>query len=424
MMLRLVVLLLLSPFFGNAQSIKKKQVQKLIESQEVLQEHFVGFMLEDGKGKTIYQQFADKYFIPASNTKLLTLYASLKTLGDSIPAFDYSIQGDSLLIWGTGDPSFLHPKLDNGRVFDFLSNTPYRIYLVKQEEPEFEVSYWRADLSVFPMYGNMTNIRVGNDGSLVTNPAVLQQFLTQDSSLPNKSFDVVRNKRGDGLVYPAMTIPNDFSEQVPFPSNLLVAQLLLSDTLKRPVQLIERKKPSDFRTFYSIPSDSLYKHMMQPSDNFLAEQQLLLIASRLDSALQVKHAIAYSLEYQLVDLKQTPQWYDGSGLSRFNLFTPQTVMEVLKLVEEELGIERLRVIMPAGGVSGTIKNAYKTDEQGQPFVWAKTGTLRYAHLQSGWIRSKKGNDYRFVFMNNNFIRPTASIREAMVKVVTEIWQGY
>jgi serine-type D-Ala-D-Ala carboxypeptidase/endopeptidase (penicillin-binding protein 4) len=425
-MKRSIIYLLLGflPVFVQAQKPKAKHIRKLLESQEVLQEHFVGFVLEDGEGKIIYKEHADKYFIPASNTKLLTLYASLKILGDSIPAFDYSIQGDSLLIWGTGDPSFLHPKLDNGRVFDFLTNTPYTIYLVKQEEPEFEPSYWRADLAVFPIYGNTVTIQSDGKGGVKTSPEVMGQFISKDASLSLKTFDVVRTIVGDGLRYPDMDVPTDFSERIPFPSNHLVSQLLLSDTLKRSVQLIQASKPASFRTFYSIPSDTLYKHMMQPSDNFLAEQQLLLLASRVGDDLQVKNAIDYSLEQYFADFKFKPQWHDGSGLSRINLVTPSAVLDVLRLLEVELGQERIREILPAGGVSGTLKNAYKTADSGDPFVWAKTGTLRYAHLQSGWLESKKGNRYRFVFMNNNFVRPTATIREAMVEVMTTIWEQY
>lgn len=420
----LFLLLGLLPFLAQAQKPKAKQIRKLLESQDVLQEHFVGFILEDGNGEIIYEQFSYKYFIPASNTKLLTLYASLKTLGDSIPAFDYSIQGDSLLIWGTGDPSFLHSKLDKGRVFQFLKNTPYTIYLVEQEEPMFEPSYWRADLAIFPIYGNTVTVQSDGKGGIKTTPEVVGQFVSKDTSLSLNAFGIVRNVTGDGLRYPDMEVPVDFSEQIPFPSNLLVSQLLLADTLKRPIQLIKASKATSYQTFYSIPSDTLYKHMMQPSDNFLAEQQLLLIASTLGDDLQVKDAIDHSIEHYFDNFKFKPQWYDGSGLSRINLFTPSTVLEVLRLLEDEMGQERIREILPAGGVSGTLKNAYKTDDSGNPFVWAKTGTLRYAHLQSGWLESQKGNRYRYVFMNNNFVRPTPAIREAMVEVMTKIWERY
>ncbi|MCH6233398.1 D-alanyl-D-alanine carboxypeptidase [Cognataquiflexum rubidum] len=111
-------------------------------------------------------------------------------------------------------------------------------------------------------------------------------------------------------------------------------------------------------------------------------------------------------------------------MSRFNLFTPQTVLDVLNKLEQKIQYkDRLKLFLPAGGVSGTLRNAYKTDN-GTPFVWAKTGSLRYMHLQSGWIETRKGKTYRYVFMNNNFVRPTSEIRNEMVRLMTEIHEKY
>ena len=44
---------------------------------------------EPATGKYLYNYQADKYFVPASNTKLFALYAGLKNLGDSLPAIRY-----------------------------------------------------------------------------------------------------------------------------------------------------------------------------------------------------------------------------------------------------------------------------------------------------------------------------------------------
>ncbi|QNK62817.1 D-alanyl-D-alanine carboxypeptidase [Pedobacter sp. PAMC26386] len=84
-----------------------KNVAHFIKGSMVLNDHLVGFSLSDlDKQGVIYEKDADKYFIPASNAKLYTFYAGLKMLQDSIPALRYIEQGDSLIFWGTGDPSF------------------------------------------------------------------------------------------------------------------------------------------------------------------------------------------------------------------------------------------------------------------------------------------------------------------------------
>lgn len=422
------LLVFLSALFSiqttEAQKLNTRKVRKMFEQSDIMQEHFVGFILEEQGGKNIYEQNPDRYFVPASNTKLLTLYAALNILGDSIPGLKYHVNGDSLIIWGTGDPSFLHPKLDNRKVFDFLADSPYSIYLAKDPDVEFEPSPWRADLSHFPMYGNETIIKSDSSHKLIVSPTGISNYIKIDSTLITNRFTLRRSKSGKELLMPSLPVPVGFESQIPFPMDLEVTRILLQDTLKRDVTLIRRQRPAGIKTLLSIPSDSLYRHMMLPSDNFLAEQILLLCSGQLGDTLDVNKTIEYSIKNYLGDLKNKPIWEDGSGLSRFNLFTPNTVLEVLHKLEQKIGdTERLKTFLPAGGVSGTIKNAYKTDN-GKPFVWAKTGSLRYMHLQSGWIETKKGKVYRYVFMNNNFIRPTSEIRAEMVRLMTEIHEKY
>ena len=423
-----LLLVFLSVLFSikatEAQKLNARKVRKMFEKSDIMQEHFVGFILEEQGGKIVYEQNPDRYFVPASNTKLLTLYAALNILGDSIPGLKYHINGDSLIIWGTGDPSFLHPKLDNRKVFDFLSQSSFSLYLAKDPDIEFEPSPWRADLSHFPMYGNETSIKSDSSGNLKVNPVSILKYIRVDSTLTTNRFGFRRSKAGNELLVPNLPVPIGFDSELPFPMDMEVTKVLLQDTLKKDITIIKRHKPIDAKTLFSIPSDSLYKHMMLPSDNFLAEQILLLCSGVLGDNLDVNKTIEYSLENHLKDLKNKPIWEDGSGLSRFNLFTPNSVLEVLHKLEQKVGdTERLKTFLPAGGVSGTLKTAYQTDN-GKPFVWAKTGSLRYMHLQSGWIETRQGRTYRYVFMNNNFVRPTSEIRNEMVRLMTEIHEKH
>ncbi len=62
-----------------SRSIKKRKVKKLFKHSQIMKDHFTGFALYDlDEKKMIFELNADKYFTPASNTKLFTFYTCLK----------------------------------------------------------------------------------------------------------------------------------------------------------------------------------------------------------------------------------------------------------------------------------------------------------------------------------------------------------
>ena len=130
--------------------------------------------------------------------------------------------------------------------------------------------------------------------------------------------------------------------------------------------------------------------------------------------------MAYVLRYHLSDLPDEPKWADGSGLSRYNLLTPRSLVALLDKIQEELPRERLLSIFPAGGVSGTLRTDYRNGDK--PYVYAKTGTLRNNHCLSGYLLTRKGRFLIFSFMNNNFTTSTSAIRKEMEKVLRQVYE--
>jgi serine-type D-Ala-D-Ala carboxypeptidase/endopeptidase (penicillin-binding protein 4) len=78
---------------------------------------------EPATNKYVYNHNGEKYFVPASNTKLLTCYAVMKYLGDSLVGLKYIENDTTLFIQGTGDPSFLMDEYKNQPVKEFLQKT-------------------------------------------------------------------------------------------------------------------------------------------------------------------------------------------------------------------------------------------------------------------------------------------------------------
>lgn len=427
----LCCIMLYSANAAFAQKLNKRKIRKLVSRSEINADHFTGFVLYDiDKKKTIYQQNADKYFIPASNTKLYTYYAALNMLGDSIPGLRYVTRNDSLIFWGTGDPSFLHTTLKSTKAYDLLKNTDLKLFYAGGNYSgnfyglgwpygNYD-AYYQAEINALPVLDNVALLSADSKGNLQIRPSFLKIYLKADSSFRPKTYAVERDLYGNIFKHPAGLVPAGFKQEIPWKTSDELTLALLQDTLKKPLGLIKAELPANAKTLYTIASDSVYKQMLWPSDNFVAEQLLLVCSSTLPGPLSTQKTIEYSKKNFLKDLPQEPQWVDGSGLSRQDLFTPASMVVLLQKIRDKVGDdEKLHSLLPAGGVSGTLKSAYKTDN-GKAFVWGKTGSLSNNHNQSGYLVTRKGKKLIYSYMNNNFTRPTSDIRGEMVRIMTEI----
>ncbi len=420
---------------AHAGKIKKRKIRKLFKHSLIVKDHFTGFALYDMDAKKmIYELNADKYFTPASNAKLFTFYTCLKMLGDSIPALRYITHHDSLIFWGTGDPSFLHSILKGVNGFNLLKNSDKKLFFSSgQYQNDFYGAgwawddyndYYQAEITELPIEDNVAVLFADKNGALQITPSRLKENLKCDSNRKPASFKVQRGFLNNSFVYPAMQIPANYRKEIPWKTSTALTLSLLQDTLKKEVVELHLPLSDSTKTIFDANADTVYKHMLQPSDNFIAEQLLLVCSAVKFKTLNADSVIAYSKAHYLNDLPDVPQWVDGSGLSRFNLFTPRSIVALLCKISDEMKNDSLlHSLLPAGGIAGTIKSAYKTDN-GQPFVWAKTGSLSNNHNQSGYLITRKGKRLAFSFMNNNFTRPTREIRDEMVRIITYIHDNF
>ena len=418
-----------------SRSIKKRKIKKIFKHSQIVNDHFTGFALYDlDEKKMIYELNADKYFIPASNTKLFTFYTCLKMLGDSIPALQYELRHDSLVFWGTGDPSFLHSDLKGTNGLNFLQQSNKTLYYSATGYANSFYGtgwawddyndYYQAEITGLPLEDNVALLYADHDGNLQVKPAYLKRFLNSDASYHPAKFTVKRDFFSNNFIYPVMPVPPNFRQEVPWKTSTGLTLALLRDTLKKPVWTADLPLSSNAKIIYNTNADSVYRRMLQPSDNFIAEQLLLTCSSLKFNTLNTDSVINYAKTHLLNDLPDAPQWVDGSGLSRMNLFTPRSIIALLCKIKDEVKDEQLlHSMMPAGGATGTLKNAYQTDN-GQVFIWAKTGSLSNNYNQSGYLVTRKGKRLAFSFMNNNFTRPVKEVRDEMVRVMTFIHEEF
>lgn len=421
--------------------LSKKQQQaldELFQTSELFPKIFTGFALCDPEAQAmLFEKDADKYFTPASNTKILTFYTALQVLGDSIPALRYVQTGDSIIFWGTGNPLFLHPRLPtDSTVLAFLKDTSYQLFFSAHnfQEERFGPGwawddyndYYQAERSPFPIYGNLARFeRLELGEGFQAFPAHFRHHLAFNPEMENHRPIIRRQEHSNSFEYNHHALSGlPFKVEVPFRASPQMIAELLSDTLGRPVGLANLGElPSQpVVTIQSPVPDTLYRLLMYDSDNFIAEQLLLACSEKLSGQLHTDEAIRFAGDSLFQSLPDKLVWRDGSGLSRYNLFTPRDLAGVLDMLYHKLPRGRLLSFFPAGGVSGTVRDIYKGKKE--PYVFAKTGTLANKHCLSGYLLTEKGRLLIFSFMNNNYVNGTGPVKEEMEKVLRFVRENF
>jgi D-alanyl-D-alanine carboxypeptidase/D-alanyl-D-alanine-endopeptidase (penicillin-binding protein 4) len=402
-----VVILL---FITSCKTVKLTRTLSKKITTSFYDNQFTGIYIYDVHAdKVLYNHNGEKYFTPASNTKIFTLFTGLTLLSDSIPAFKYAVHKDTITLQGTGDPTFLHNYFKDSTALKMIdtyakakiiiNNTTDKRYGPGWAWEDFD-SYFSAERSAFPIYGNV--ITVKNEDSISVQPAyyqnkikITEQFYGRDEYKNNFYFRKDRKEE----------------TEIPMIIDASLTATLWNEISPNKVSLIQSSEIKPATIAYSVPSDSLYRRMMKVSDNFLAEQILILASSTLSDTLSSLNVRKYILENQLKDLKQQPRWVDGSGLSRYNLFSPMSFVAVLTKMYKTFPQERLFNLFPVVGELGTIKNGYAGTDK--PYVFAKTGTVGNNHNISGYLLTNSNKILVFSFMNNHFKKSNDEIRAQM-----------
>lgn len=427
---------------------------------------------EPATNKYWYNYNATHYFIPASNTKLFTLYAGMKYLGDSLVGINYQNFSDSAInVIGTGDPTFLHPDFKNQPALDFLKSQNRTIYLSGIYKGNALGYGWAWDdynddymveSNAFPVYGNVVTVSLDGykkeeifyiEPDWKPTPKYFENLLPDYRSLElkyktdaglnkidsnktqllTKSFTIERNRTGNNFSIVSGTTV--FKKQtIPFYTNGVKTAV---DILKNDFNLkIKEGSLGDNSLYPGIPdhlawhsvktqaSDSMFKKMMHRSDNFFAEQTLVMTSKvrwwSFNEMNETAVLLDSILSQDLKDIPQKPKWVDGSGLSRYNLFTPQSFVYILNKTKNEFGWERLKKILPTGS-TGTLSSYYKKDSG---FIYAKTGTLSNNCALSGVLFTRKGKLLIFSLLANNYITGAAPVRRSVEKFLLAIRENY
>ena len=179
-----------------------------------------GSIFDPAANKYLYNYHGDKYFVPASNTKIPTCYATMKYLGDSLVGARISVdEKNNLLVFSSGDPTFLNSEFSYQPLFEKMKKFK-EIFLYKDQWKDdrwgsgwswndYEAAYM-AERSPFPIYGNVAQFYLSGDTLKIipsTANIYAYQTLGYDKSIKTikqKRFTIERGIDGDEFVFEAL----------------------------------------------------------------------------------------------------------------------------------------------------------------------------------------------------------------------------
>lgn len=429
---KIFVLLFLILILISCSPVKNIIVNRGVEFQlsecKNISSSLYGFYVYDPDNKKeIVNINAEKLFTPASNTKILTFLTCINTLKDSIAVLKYYQRNDSLIFFGLAYPGFLNPNLNSDTIIaGFLKNRKEKLFYSDSNYSEGKfgtgwawddyLEYYQCEKSSLPIYGNSLNIEFENDTF-----TVYPDYLRKNINFVNDSFFIFRSAE-----------TNQF--QVGKFENKSFKEIPLRMDTKSIIEALQYESGKEINEWTgnldNFPgpflinqkfNDSLYIRLMHNSDNFIAEQLMLVCSSTIADTLSINVMINYAIKNYMPYLLSNSRWVDGSGLSRYNLFKPSSIVKVLDDIYTKIGFVGIQKYFPEIMIYSS--EELNSDENAGK-VFAKTGTLSNNFNLSGYILTKKSKIYSFSFMNNHFLSKPSVIRSEVKTILKYIIENY
>ncbi|WP_442932900.1 D-alanyl-D-alanine carboxypeptidase/D-alanyl-D-alanine endopeptidase [Microcoleus sp. herbarium13] len=417
---------------------------------------------------TLYSRDSTKYFIPASNVKLLTTAAALQKVGADfrIKTSVYSGENNSLYVVGRGDPSITDTQLKSlaqqlkqrgiSQVNQLIGDDSY--FQGSAVNPNWEWEDAQAG------YGAPVNSLIFNQNAieLLLSPQNLGQplkitfaepKLANQWQLQNNSVTVAQNESefiavGREFDRSAIRVSGQLKAGAPSesayvavvnPANNFVQhfqQVLAAEGISVKQALVASDLRNFDRELAAVESPALaelVKETNRESNNLYAEV-LLRLLGKVTAQMPVPQTLTgkmpvpqedtgeiglKELKTALTQLGVNPNTYrlaDGSGLSRHNLISPEALVQTLRLMANSPAASIYRASLPVAGESGTLKNRLNITPN-RVILQAKTGTLSGVSALSGYIEVPNYEPLVFSIIVNQSDLSAAKMRSATDEIV-------
>lgn len=409
-------------------------------------------LLPTSTNSSLYNHDAERFFIPASNVKLLTTAAALRQLGANfqIRTSVYQISEGVLRLVGRGDPSLQDAQLKD------LAQQLKRQGIINVKQLIVDDSYFRGDSinltwdwqDVQSDYGTAVNSLILNQNAveLTLSPQQLGQPLrvSWEDKIASRQWQIentsvtsavgtpdtinvtavlgqpllqIKGKLavnaeaeiiGLPIINPAQYFLAHFREAL-VAQGISVAQTSVADS--------HTAEGKEVATIKSPPLAMLLRETNQESNNLYAE--VLLRSLGVSNSGDSTEVGIKKIVETLTNLGVNPESYnlrDGSGLSRQNLVSPQAIVQTLKGMAKTPEASIYRDSLSTAGVNGTLKQRFlNTLAAGK--LQAKTGTLTGVSALSGYLDIPGFQPVVFSLIVNQSNQSSTIQRQAIDQIV-------
>ena len=338
--------IILLVFFSSSlfSQISTKKIENWISKNNDLDGSVVSISVKRiDKDKKIVGLGNDIYMTPASNVKILTVLGSIY-YGDSIPILNYKVYNDTLKISPTGYPLLSHPKYIDKDLEKFLKKFKHIVYHIPKTDldkygpgwawDDYN-NYYQAERSEMPIYGNVIQAVKKSNGDIEITPDTykivfdFEQKKQIDRSEIENNFYINPSlfKSGDTIYSPFITSRKNTIR-------------LLENALEKKVEF-KKEELKDYNVLNSSQVDDIYSAILKDSDNLISESIAANISFRLNDTISVDKGVEL-----IKSLSKQIELFDGSGLSRYNLVTPKSIISSLHDIYNLVGFDRIKKIFP------------------------------------------------------------------------------
>ncbi len=109
-------------------------------------------------------------------------------------------------------------------------------------------------------------------------------------------------------------------------------------------------------------------------------------------------------------------FYDGSGLSREDLVTPQAIVQLLRYCSQQSWGKAYADTLPVAGIDGSLADRFRNTPAAR-MVRAKTGSLTHVYSLAGYATTQSADHIAFAIMSNNNEEPTKKALDSIDRIV-------